>query len=102
LINRNKSQNPITISCELQPNDNKRLIYNTNKPIQETYRTSSILEVPLAFIRRLFSSTLFQQFIKQRNYEAKYNIDLVQDPNTGKTTFVDRPKDEVFKGPNNT
>jgi hypothetical protein len=37
----------------------------------------------------------FQQFLKQRNYEAKYNIDLVEDPNTGKTTFVDRPKDEV-------
>ena len=37
----------------------------------------------------------FQQFLKQRNYEAKFNIDLVEDPNTGKTTFVDRPKDEV-------
>ena len=47
--------------------------------------------------RRFFNrmETTVQQFLKQRNYEAKFNIDLVEDPNTGKTTFVDRPKDEV-------
>ena len=45
---------------------------------------------------------LSQAFLKQRNYEAKYNIDLVQDPETGKTSFVDRPKDEAsrFQIPN--
>ncbi len=49
-------------------------------------------------IHNLIKLILFwtQQFLKQRNYEAKYNIDLVEDPKTGKTTFVDRPKDQVI------
>jgi len=35
------------------------------------------------------------QFLKQKSYEAKYNVDLVQDQDTGKTKFVQREKDEL-------
>ena len=33
--------------------------------------------------------------MKQKSYEAKYNVDLVQDQDTGKTKFVQREKDEL-------
>jgi len=34
------------------------------------------------------------QFLKQKTYEAKYNVDLVQDE-SGQTKFVQREKDEL-------
>ena len=37
----------------------------------------------------------FQQFLKQKSYEAKYNVDLVRDEQSGKTKFVEREKDEL-------
>lgn len=33
--------------------------------------------------------------MSQKQYEAKYNVDLVQDPENGKTKFVEREKDEL-------
>ena len=38
---------------------------------------------------------ILQQFMKQKEYEAKFNVDLVQDPQSGKTKFIEREKDEV-------
>ena len=38
---------------------------------------------------------LFQQFLKQKSYEAKYNVDLVKDAQSGQTKFVQREKDEL-------
>ena len=38
---------------------------------------------------------LFQQFLHKKEYEAKFNVDCVEDENTGKTKFVDRQKDEL-------
>jgi hypothetical protein len=34
--------------------------------------------------------------MKQKEYEAKYDVDLVKDPESGKTKFVQREKDEVI------
>lgn len=31
----------------------------------------------------------------QKNYEAKYNVDLVKDQESGKTKFIEREKDEL-------
>ena len=36
-----------------------------------------------------------QQFLKQKQYEAKFNVDLVQDPESGHTKFIEREKDEL-------
>ena len=33
--------------------------------------------------------------MRQKEYEAKYNVDLVQDEQNGKTKFVEREKDEL-------
>ena len=33
--------------------------------------------------------------MKQKSYEAKYNVDLVRDEQSGKTKFVEREKDEL-------
>ena len=43
----------------------------------------------------LLTNLLFQQFLHKKEYEAKFNVDCVEDENTGKTKFVDRQKDEL-------
>lgn len=45
------------------------------------------------FFRRVNQMTA--QFLHKKEYEAKFNVDCVEDENTGKTKFVDRQKDEL-------
>merc|ERR1711902_254 len=45
------------------------------------------------FFRRVNQQV--EQFMKQKSYEAKYNVDLVRDEQSGKTKFVEREKDEL-------
>ena len=45
------------------------------------------------FFKRVHNQV--QQFLQQKQYEAKYNVDLVQDAENGKTKFVEREKDEL-------
>ena len=45
------------------------------------------------FFRRVNNTV--NQFLKQKEYEAKYDVDLVQDPSSGKTSFIQREKDEL-------
>merc|ERR1711881_145411 len=35
------------------------------------------------------------QFLHQKQYEAKFNVDVVQDDKSGQTKFVEREKDEL-------
>ena len=69
-------------------------------------RTSSLLEIDIQSTKdirkdynwreKLFCIIiLFQQFLKQKSYEAKYNVDLVKDAQSGQTKFVQREKDEL-------
>ena len=50
-------------------------------------------EKPKLFYKRVHNQV--EQFLQQKAYEAKYNIDLVQDETNGKTKFVEREKDEL-------
>ena len=50
-------------------------------------------EKPKLFYKRVHNQV--EQFLQQKAYEAKYNIDLVQDEENGKTKFVEREKDEL-------
>merc|ERR1712012_49029 len=45
------------------------------------------------FFKRVHNQV--QQFLQQKQYEAKYNVDLIQDAENGKTKFVEREKDEL-------
>merc|ERR1712228_892071 len=45
------------------------------------------------FFRRMNQQVA--QFLRQKEYEAKYNVDLVQDEQNGQTKFVEREKDEL-------
>merc|ERR1712083_174514 len=45
------------------------------------------------FFRRMNQQVA--QFLHQKQYEAKYNVDLVQDEQNGQTKFVEREKDEL-------
>jgi len=45
------------------------------------------------FFRRMNQQVA--QFMRQKEYEAKFNVDIVQDAQNGKTKFVEREKDEI-------
>ena len=50
-------------------------------------------EKPKLFYKRVHNQV--EQFLQQKQYEEKYNVDLVQDEENGKTKFVEREKDEL-------
>lgn len=45
------------------------------------------------FLRRV--NRTVQQFLTRKEYEDKYNVEMVNDPKSGQPQFIDREKDEI-------
>ena len=91
-----KDLKPIPVFKQNEGEKNRQFFRRVNQQVTVSTFVCLIFVFLLSVTTRWFCIIiLFQQFLKQKSYEAKYNVDLVKDTQSGQTKFVQREKDEL-------